>query len=73
MIAIILHNFQDLYLMSSEASAVAVDEIPKEIHKFAFVVAIFGFVFDMLTNIFDKFEDSKLLVEHSLIVIVHFL
>lgn len=32
MVAVVLHNLKDLNLMGSEASAIAVDEIPEEIH-----------------------------------------
>lgn len=71
-IAVVLHYLKNLYLMCSQTSSIAVDQIPKEIHKFAFIIAIFSFSLNILTDHLYEFEDSDLLIEHSLVVVIHF-
>jgi hypothetical protein len=68
-----LHDLQDLDLVRPQASAVAVDEIPEEIQQLTLVVAVFRLLFDIFAYFFDKLEDLQLIVEHSFVVIVHFL
>jgi len=72
-IGIILHDLEDLYLVRLECPAVAVDEVPEEVEQLGLVVAVFGFVLDVLADFGDELEDGGLVVEHGLVVVVHFL
>ena len=70
-IAVVLHNLKNLYLMCSQTSSIAVDQIPEEIHKFTFIIATFSFSLNILADHLYEFEDSDLLIEHSFIVVIH--
>lgn len=73
MVAIVLHDLQDLNLMGPEASAITVNEVSKKVHEFALVEALLVLILDMLADKFDQLEDSDFLIEHSFVIIIHFL
>lgn len=70
-VAVILHDFENLDLMLSEASSIAVDEITEKVKQLALVIAIFRLFFDILTDLLNQLVDYYLVVKHSLVVIVH--
>lgn len=59
--------------MRLECTSIAVNEVPEEIQQFGFVVAIIRLLLDILTDFRDELEDCTFVVEHGLVVIVHFL
>lgn len=71
-IAVVLHDFEYLYLVCFEGASVAVDEVAEEVDEFAFVEAFFWFSFDVFADFFDEFEDVEFVVEHGFVVIIHF-
>lgn len=73
MVTVVLHDLKYLNLVSAQASSIAVDEIPEEIHEFALIVALFRLILDVLANDLDELEYRDLLIEHGLVVVVHFL
>jgi hypothetical protein len=72
-VAIILHNLKNLYLVGFEAAAVEVNEVAEKVKQLAFIVAFFWLFFYVFANLLDQVKDLQLVVEHSLIVVIHFL
>jgi hypothetical protein len=72
-IAVILHNLQNLYLMSLETSAIAINEVAEEVKKFTFVVAFFWLLLYVLTNLLNQVKNFQLVIKHGFVVIIHFL
>jgi hypothetical protein len=60
-------------LVEFEGLAVAVDEVPEEVHQFRLVVAIVRLAFNEATNLLDQFYHVDLIEQHGFVVIVHFL
>lgn len=70
-VAVVLHDFEDLYLMCFEASAVAVNEVTEEVKQLTFVVAVIRLFFNVLTDLLDQLKHYHLVVKHCFVVIVH--
>lgn len=71
-IRVVLHDLQDLYLMGLERPPITVDEVPEEIQQFGLVVTIIGLVLDVLADFSNELEDCTFVIEHGLVIIVHF-
>lgn len=72
-VAVVLHDFEDLYLMRPQAPSVAVNQVSKEIKQLALIVAILWFFLYVLAYFLDQVKHLDLIVEHSLVIIVHLL
>jgi hypothetical protein len=71
-VAIVLHDFENLDLMGFETSSIKVHEIAEKVEQFAFVVAIGWLFFNVFTDLLDQLKDYHLVIKHCFVVIVHF-
>jgi hypothetical protein len=62
MIAIILHNFQNLNLIRPQTSPIAVDKIPKEIQQLTLIVTLLSLLLNILTDILNQLKHTQLVV-----------
>lgn len=73
LVTVILHDLEDLYLVALETPAVAVNQVTEEIHQLRLEVALIVLDLYIPANLLDEVEHDSLVIQHSLVVIIHLL
>lgn len=72
-IRVILHDLKYLNLMRLQGPAIAIYQIPEEIQQFRLVVTVLWLTLNILTNFSDEFKHCRLIIQHSLVIVIHLL